>query len=159
MPETHEGADQSHLSFETSETSAGRSDAGEAHSGSFSAEETATVSAELSIPEHVIPAPYPGSGEQPIIAQPVATVETDAPAPRRRRANGVKQATTALCEAPEPKAKTEAQAEAEAEAEIKPQSVETNGEENTVSAAETASEMKHKPRGSKRGWWQRRAAE
>jgi ribonuclease E len=159
-PEMQEGADQPHVSFETSEASAGRSDAYEGYEGQsdlFPAEGVVTVSAEHQIPEHVIPAPYPGSGEQPVIATPVADVLADTPAPRRRRTNGARRAVAAPSAAPESEAKVETKVENIDE--IKPQSTEASVEEHAASAAETASEAQNKPRGSKRGWWQRRAAE
>ncbi len=155
-PETQEGTEQSQVSFEASEASAERSEAYEAQPYTFSEEPAATASTEHSIPEHIIPVPYPGSGEQPIIAGPVAEIRAT-PAPRRRRSNGAKRVETAPLAATEPEAKVEARVETEAE--IKPQPVETSGEEKGASAAETASEEKHKPRGAKRGWWQRRTAD
>lgn len=155
-PETQEGAEQPQVSFETSEASAGRSEAYEAQPYTFSEEAAAPVATEHNIPEHIIPAPYPGSGEQPVIAESVGEIR-GTPAPRRRRSNGAKRVETAPSASAEPEAKVEARVETEAE--IAPQPVETSGEEKGASAAETASEVKHKPRGSKRGWWQRRTAD
>jgi ribonuclease E len=155
-PETQEGAEQPQVSFDASEASAGSSEAYEAQPFTFSEEAAAPVAAAHNIPEHVIPAPYPGSGEQPIIAAPVDETRAS-PASRRRRSNGAKRVETAPSASTEHEAKVEARVEAEAE--IKPQPVETSGEEKGASVAETASEAKPKPRGAKRGWWQRRTAD
>ncbi|MEJ2229495.1 MAG: hypothetical protein P8Y67_15050, partial [Alphaproteobacteria bacterium] len=95
---------------------------------------------------------HPGSGEQPIIAEPafeaVAEKPASSPTPRRRRANGAAQRTEAASPA----------APAESEVSVEAQSIGASSEENAEPVAKAVSEVKRKPRGSKRGWWQRRAA-
>ncbi|MEJ2123826.1 MAG: Rne/Rng family ribonuclease [Alphaproteobacteria bacterium] len=161
IPEALAGAEQPDVSFDTSETFAGRFNAGEAQPDTSPAEDVTPVSA-----DPVVPSPHPGSGEQPIIAVPafkaVAETAAPSPAPRRRRTNGAQRAEAAPAEAATaaPAVSVSAPApelEVSATAEIRP--VETSSKENAEPTEEAVSEVKSKPRGSKRGWWQRRAAE